>query len=56
VISARQWKRGVTLLKKVLPIVEADKRFGYHSEAQAYMFDATSIKAKIGKLATGNIN
>lgn len=37
----------LTNLKAAFPIVEADPRFGYHSEAQAYMFNAASIRKKI---------
>ncbi len=37
-------------LEQVLPIVKRDKRFGYHSEAQAYMFDAAKIRRKIRQL------
>jgi hypothetical protein len=33
-------------LKHVLPYVAADRRFGYHSEPQDYMFDADSIRSK----------
>ena len=35
---------------EALPYVEADKRLGFHSEAQAYLFDAPRIKEKILKL------
>jgi hypothetical protein len=38
-------------LKQVLPYVEQDKRFGYHSEAHDYMFNAEMIKKKITALA-----
>jgi len=37
-------------LNAVLPIVEGDWRFGFHSEAHAYMFDRISIKKKIDAL------
>jgi hypothetical protein len=37
-------------LKQVLPYVEADRRFGYHSEAHAYLYDANAIREKIGSL------
>ena len=33
-----------------LPIVESDPRFGWHSECQAYMFDAEGIRKKIRAL------
>jgi hypothetical protein len=34
-------------IKQVLPYVEQDKRFGYHSEAHCYMFNAEDIRKKI---------
>jgi hypothetical protein len=34
-------------LKHVLPYIEHDKRFGYHSEAHGYMFNAEMIRQKI---------
>lgn len=34
-------------IKHVLPYVEQDKRFGYHSEAHGYMFNAEMLKYKI---------
>jgi hypothetical protein len=37
-------------LKNILPYIEQDKRFGYHSEAHGYMFNADMIKHKIAKL------
>jgi hypothetical protein len=37
-------------LLKVLPLVQADKRFGYHIEAHAYQYDADGIAAKISEL------
>jgi hypothetical protein len=37
-------------LNQVLPYVENDKRFGYHSEAHDYMFNAEMIKKKIAVL------
>ena len=37
-------------MKRVLPFIEKDKRFGYHSEAHGYMFDAESITKKIASL------
>lgn len=37
-------------LEQVLPIIKRDKRFGYHSEPQAYMFDVSSIRRKIRSL------
>lgn len=37
-------------LERVLPIVAADSRMGYHSECQAFLFDAKRIRAKIRKL------
>ena len=37
-------------VKRALPYIEKDKRLGYHSEAQGYMFDAASVKAKIKAL------
>lgn len=36
--------------EEALPWVEADKRIGFHPEAQGYLFDAPRIKAKILKL------
>lgn len=36
--------------EEALPWVEADKRIGFHPEAQGYMFDAQRIKEKILKL------
>ncbi len=40
-------KYEISNLKEVLPFVKSDKRFGFHSEAHDYMFDATSIEKKI---------
>jgi hypothetical protein len=37
-------------LKKVLPIIKNNKRFGYHSEAQNYMFDYAGVKNKADDL------
>ncbi len=37
-------------LKKLLPLVEKDVRFGYHIEAHGYQFDAPRIKAQIASL------
>lgn len=37
-------------LKKLLPLVENDPRFGYHIEAHGYQFDAARIRAQIGIL------
>ena len=37
-------------LEAVLPIVEGDERFGWHSDAQAYLFDAERIRQKIADL------
>jgi hypothetical protein len=34
-------------LQQVLPIIEADNRFGWHSEPQAYLYTADGIKKKI---------
>lgn len=34
-------------MEAVLPIVQRDPRFGYHSECQASMFDAASIRGKL---------
>jgi hypothetical protein len=34
----------------VVNIVKADKRQGFHSEAQVYMFDAKMLEEKIEKL------
>ena len=34
-------------IKRALPYVEQDKRFGYHSEAHCYMFNAEDIRKKI---------
>jgi len=33
-----------------LPWVEADKRIGFHPEAQGYLFDVPRLKEKISKL------
>ncbi len=38
-------------LKNILPYIEQDKRFGYHSEAHGYMFNAKMLKQKIAVLA-----
>lgn len=37
-------------LKKLLPLVEKDARFGYHIEAHGYQFDAPRIRAQIAAL------
>ena len=37
-------------VKRALPFIEKDKRFGYHSEAHGYMFDAAAVKEKIKAL------
>jgi len=37
-------------LEAVLPIVERDKRLGWHPECQAYLFDAKRIRSKISSL------
>ena len=37
-------------VRAALPFVEADKRFGFHSEAHAYLFDAARMKKKIRAL------
>jgi hypothetical protein len=37
-------------LEAVLPIVQRDPRFGFHSECQASMFDAASIRRKLRAL------
>lgn len=37
-------------LRAVLPFVEADSRFGYHTEAHAYLYDARTLKSKIRAL------
>lgn len=34
-------------VKAALPYVEADDRFGFHSEAHAYLYDAATMKQKI---------
>jgi len=34
-------------LQSVLPILETDKRFGYHIEAHGYQYDAAGIRRKI---------
>ncbi len=39
-------------LEAVLPLVRRDKRFGYHSEAHGYMFNAASIRRKVRELKT----
>ena len=38
-------------IKHILPYVAQDKRFGYHSEAHCYMFNAQMIKKKISELS-----
>lgn len=40
-------KNELSNLRQVLSIVERDSRFGFHAEAQAYMFDAKTIERKI---------
>ncbi len=37
-------------LQQVLPIVKEDRRFGFHPEAQGYMYDSNSIEKKIKNL------
>ena len=37
-------------LKAVLPILEADKRFGYHIEAHGYQYDAAGVTAQIFRM------
>ena len=37
-------------LQSVLPLVARDDRFGWHSDAQAYLFDAAGIRKKIASL------
>ena len=37
-------------LEQALPIAERDKRFGWHGECHAYMFDAPGIKKKVATL------
>jgi len=37
-------------VKTALPWVEADKRIGFHPEAQGYLFDVPRLKEKISKL------
>jgi hypothetical protein len=37
-------------LEQVLPILERDPRLGWHSECQAYMFDAESVRGKMASL------
>ncbi len=58
----REWKDGLLPqyreiiaaelenLKKLLPLVEKDARFGYHIEAHGYQFDAPRIKTQIAAL------
>ena len=38
-------------IKKALAWVDKAPRLGYHQEAQFYMYDASSIRTKIGQLA-----
>jgi len=38
-------------LAQVLPIVAADRRMGFHSECQHYMFTASAIRRKLRRLA-----
>jgi hypothetical protein len=45
-------KDEIVLLETIKPVVASDKRFGYHSEAHAYMFDSASIQKKIDLLKT----
>ncbi len=40
----------IKLLRAIKPIVASDKRFGYHSEAHCYMFNADLIQKKIDAL------
>jgi hypothetical protein len=37
-------------VQAALPFVEADRRFGYHTEAHAYLYDAPRLKTKIRSL------
>ena len=37
-------------LEAVLPLVEGDERFGWHSDAQAHLFDAAGIREKMAAL------
>ena len=37
-------------LHTALPLVQADRRFGFHGEAQVHMFDAPRIRRKISRL------
>jgi hypothetical protein len=43
-------KDEVAVLEAIKPVVASDKRFGYHSEAHAYMFNAEMIEEKINSL------
>jgi hypothetical protein len=43
-------KDEIAVLEAIKPVVASDKRFGYHSEAHAYMFDTEMIEEKINSL------
>jgi len=43
-------KDELAVLEEIKPVVGSDKRFGYHSEAHAYMFNAEMIEIKIKTL------
>jgi|GEM_PF-2835217 len=38
-------------LIKALPLVTADRRMGFHSECQRYLFTAAAIRRKLRRLA-----
>ena len=40
----------IAVLEEIKPVVASDKRFGYHSEAHAYMFNEEMIETKIKTL------
>ncbi len=43
-------KKELEVVRHILPFVESDPRLGYNPEAHAYLFDASRIRDKIGKL------
>ncbi len=45
-------KDEIAVLEAIKPVVASDKRFGYHSEAHAYMFNEEMIEEKIKNLKT----
>jgi len=43
-------RKELEVLRAVLPILQADKRFGYHSEARGYQYDADQVARQIAEL------